>query len=273
LWLLILLTTAYLETRPKASAKLESTESKTAVAVVAELREQLARMEETHVALEKEKRQIEADRDGWQNAHQGRVEELRYGGAFIRVTEMTPNEHVAVRPQLEELQAAVDSVVARANDMWTEIGQRCQAHRPDLPPTDRNFRLAGTGHEQASLEDSSLAWLYGFVADRVAQPVGATMTLFRERLQNGHDPRSALAAFYARYRDWQTWIVRLAKMVRLESGWSGYKVWYEADQQFNAELQKKLLIKQLSDVRAAISGYNKEQSLENKPLPKPGAPW
>jgi FtsZ-binding cell division protein ZapB len=170
------------------------------------------------------------ERDAWRSEAVAWKQRFRYGSPLLQVSEITDAEAVAIGPQIEELLHGVDAVFGPAEAVWREVQSRCR-------DTEGN---------------SPLFWLAQFVEEHAAHPARNAANLFKETLQFKRDSRAALAATYSSYRNWRRWIVRLGEMAGLESGWGGYKVWAEADKQFDADLDRKLGISQLSEVRDSV---------------------
>ena len=173
---------------------------------------------------------LAAERDDWQRETVALRQRFRYGSALIHVSEMTDAEAVAIRPQLEELLHSVDAAFNAAAPVWREVQSRCRDAQGNAPTF----------------------WLALFVDEHVTATARNSANLLLESLQQKRDSRAPLAAAYAAYRSWRRWIVRLGEMTGLESGWGGYSVWAEADRLLDSELDRKLGISQLAEVRQSV---------------------
>lgn len=178
-------------------------------------------------------------------------QELTYGRVLSDAQVLDTNEYAAMRHSLQELKPSLMRLLTAANGTWTGM-----------------LQLTG-GLD----ENSALAWLLWYFRNYPAlHSVNAMRDFLRFVDSKERDPRPYLAGAYLCYKDWREWLLRLVAMLeRRPDELPGYVEWLIAEDEFLAELEKKLSIALLASVKKEL-GVSDGNSKLRFASPKPAVP-
>ena len=172
-------------------------------------------------------------------------QQLTYGRTLSDGQVLDTQQYAAMRHSLQELKPTLQRLLAAANGTWNGMLQMAQG-------------LDG---------NSALSWLLWYFQNYPApQSVTAMRDFLRFVDSSERDPRPYLAAAYICYKDWREWLLRLVAMLqRRPDELNGYKEWLAAEGEFLAELEKKLSISLLANVRRELGVSDSNAALRFAP--------